>query len=165
MDYSMPGFPVLHCFPEVAQTHVHWVGETLQPSHPLSSPSHSSLSLSQHQGVFQWVNSSHQMAKVLELQLQHQSFRWMFRIDFLYYWLVWYLCYRRDSQESSLAPQFESISSLALSLLCTSLVAQLVKSLRAMKDTQVRYLDGEDPLEKEMATHSNIPAWRIPWTE
>ena len=69
-----PGFLVLHCLPKFAQTHVHWVSETIQPSHPLFSPFPPALSLSQHQGLFQWVGSLHQVAKVLELQLQHQSF-------------------------------------------------------------------------------------------
>ena len=73
--------------------------------------------LSQHQGLFQWVGSSHQVAKVLELQLQHQFFQWVFRVDFLKDWLVWSPCCPRDSQESSPAPQFKSISSLALCLL------------------------------------------------
>ena len=62
MDYSMPGFPVLHRLPELAQIHVHWVGVVIQPSHPLSSPS-PAFSLSQHQGLFPWVSSSHQVAK------------------------------------------------------------------------------------------------------
>ena len=74
MDCSTPGFPVHHQLPELAQTHVHWVGEAIQPSHPLSSPSPLAFNLSQHQGLFQWVSSSHQVAKVLEFQLQHQSF-------------------------------------------------------------------------------------------
>ena len=67
--------------------------------------------------LFQWVSSSHQVAKVLELQLQYQSFQWIFRTDFLWVWLVWSICSPRDSQESSPAPQFKSINSLALSLL------------------------------------------------
>ena len=83
MDCSMTGFPILHYILEFAQTHVHWIGDAIQPSHPLSSPSPPALSLSHHQGLFQRVNSSHQVAKVLELQRQHQSFTWMFRIDFL----------------------------------------------------------------------------------
>ena len=69
MDCSMPGLPVLHHLPEFAQIHVHWVDDAVQPSHPLSSPSPPALSLSQHQGLFQWVDSLHQVAKVLELQL------------------------------------------------------------------------------------------------
>ena len=68
MDCSTPGFPVLHHFLGFAQTHVHWVGDAIQPSHPLLSPSPFAFSLSQHQGLFQWIGSSHQVAKVLELQ-------------------------------------------------------------------------------------------------
>ena len=83
VDYSTPGFPVLHYLPEFAQIHVHWVGDAIQPSPPLSLPSPPALSLSQHQDLFQWVGSPHQVAKVLEFQLQHQSFQWIFRIDFL----------------------------------------------------------------------------------
>ena len=70
-DCSMPDFPVLHYLPEFAQTHVHWVNDAIQPSHPLSSPSPPAFNLSQHQGLFQWVSSLHQVAKVLEFQLQH----------------------------------------------------------------------------------------------
>ena len=83
MDYSTPGLPVHHQLPELDQTHVHRVGDAIQPSHPLVSPSPPAFSLSQHQDLFQWVSFSHQLAKVLELQLQHQSFQWIFRTDFL----------------------------------------------------------------------------------
>ena len=75
MDHSTPGFPVHHQLPEFTQTHVHWVGDAIPPSHPLSSPSPPAFNLSQHQGLFKWVSSSHQVAKVLEFQLQHQSFQ------------------------------------------------------------------------------------------
>ena len=75
MDCSMTGLPVLPYFPEFAQTHVHQVNDAIQPSHPLSPTSPPSLNLFQHQGLFQWVSSSHQVAKVLEFQLQHQSFQ------------------------------------------------------------------------------------------
>ena len=74
MDCSTPGFPVHHQLTELAQTHGHWVGDAIQPSHPLSSPYPPAFNLSQHQGLFQWVSSSHQVAKVLEFQLQNQSF-------------------------------------------------------------------------------------------
>ena len=74
INCRMWGFPVLHYLPEFAQTHVHSVDDTIQPSHPLSSPSPPAFNLSQHQGLFQWVISLHQVARVLELQLQHQSF-------------------------------------------------------------------------------------------
>ena len=70
MDCSIPGFPLLHSLSKFVQTHVHWVGNTIQPSHPLSSLSPSALNLFQNQGLFQWVSSSHQVAKVLEFQLQ-----------------------------------------------------------------------------------------------
>ena len=83
MNRSTPGLPVHQQLPESTQTHLHWVGDAIQPSHPLSSPSPPALNLSQHQGLFQLVSSSHQVAKVLELQLQHQSFQWIVRFDFL----------------------------------------------------------------------------------
>ena len=87
MNRSMPDLPVHHQFLESTQTHVHWVGDAIQPSHPLLSPS-PALNLSQHQGLFKWVSSSHQVAKVLEFQLQHQSFQWSPRTDLLFY-CVW----------------------------------------------------------------------------
>ena len=89
INCSTPGFPVLCYLPEFAQTHVHRVGDAIQPSHPLSLHSPPGLNHSQHQGLFQWVDSSHQVAKILELQLQHQSFQWIFSVDFLQDWLVW----------------------------------------------------------------------------
>ena len=82
MDCSTPGFPVLYYLPELAQTHILWVSDAIQPSCSLSSHS-LAFNLSQHQGIFQWVSSLHEMAKVLELQLQHQSFQRIFRVDFL----------------------------------------------------------------------------------
>ena len=119
MNHSMPGFPVLHCLPEIDQIHVHSVGDAIQPPHPLSPPSPPALNLSQHQDLFQWVGSSHQLTKGLELQLQHQSFQWIFRVDFLQDWLVWSPCSSRDSKESSPALQLKSIKSLAFSLFYT----------------------------------------------
>ena len=83
MDCSMPGLPVLHHLPELAQTHVHRVRDAIQPSHPLLPSSPPAPNPSQHQGLFQGVSSSHQVAKVLEFQLQHQSFQWIFRTDCL----------------------------------------------------------------------------------
>ena len=81
MDCNTPGFPVLYYLLVFAQTHVHWVSDAIQPSRLLSSLSPPAFSLSQHQGHFQWVGSSHQVAKVLELQLEHQSFQCIFRVD------------------------------------------------------------------------------------
>ena len=83
MNRSMPGLTVHHQLPESTQTHVHWVGDAIQPSHRLSSPSPPALNLSQHQGLFKWISSSRQVARVLEFQLQHESFQWIFRTDFL----------------------------------------------------------------------------------
>ena len=83
MNRSTPGLPVHYQLPELTQTHVHWVGDAIQPSHPLSSPSPPAFNLSQHQSLFQWLSCSHQVAKVLEFQLQHQSFQWTLRTDFL----------------------------------------------------------------------------------
>ena len=74
MDCSTPGFPALHYLLEFAQVHVHWISDAIQPSHPLSSPSSPAFRLSHHQSLFQWVGSSHQVAKVLEFQFLHQSF-------------------------------------------------------------------------------------------
>ena len=83
MDCSTPDIPVHHQLLELTQTHVHWVGDVIQPSHPLSSPSLPALNISQCQGLFQSVSSSNQVARVLEFQLQHQFFQWMLRTDFL----------------------------------------------------------------------------------
>ena len=127
MDCSTPGFPVHRRLVEhqLDQTHVHRVSDAIQPSHPLSSPSPPAFNLSQHQDLFQWVNSSHQVAKVLELQPQHQSFQWIFRTDFLYDWLASSPCSPRDSQESSSTLQFKSITSLVLNFLYDSTLTSI----------------------------------------
>ena len=90
-----------HQLPELAQTHVHWVRDAIQPFHPLLFPSPPAFNLFQYWGLFKWVSSLHQVARVLELELQHQSFQWIFRTDFLSDLLVWSPCSPRDSQESS----------------------------------------------------------------
>ena len=117
MNCSTPGLPVHHQLPEFIQTHVHWVSDAIQPSHPLSSPSPPALNPSQHQSLFQWVNCSHEVAKVLEFQLEHHSFQRKSRADLLPNGLVGSLCIPRDSQESSPTSEFKSINSLALSFL------------------------------------------------
>ena len=116
MNCSMPGLPVYHQLPEFTQTHVHWGVDAIPPSHPLSSPS-PALNLSQHQALFKWVSFSHQVAKVLEFQLQHQSFQWTPRTDLLWDGLYGHPCNPRHSQESSPTPQFNSINSSVLSFL------------------------------------------------
>ena len=99
------------------QTHVHWVGDAIQSSHPLLSPSPPTFNLSQHQDLFHWVSYLHQVAKGLEFQLQYQTFQWTPRTDLLQDGLVGSPCSPRDSQESSPTPQSKSINSSVLSFL------------------------------------------------
>ena len=118
MNRSTPGLPVHHQLPEFTQTHVHWVGGAIQPSHPLSSPSPPVLNLSQHQGLLKWVSSLHQVGQsigvsastsVLPMNTQDWSPLW---------WTPFgSLCSPRNLQESSPTPQFKSINSLMLSFL------------------------------------------------
>ena len=110
MNSSTPGFPVHHQLLEFTQTHVHQVGDAIQPSHPLLSPSPPDPNPSQPQSLFQRVNSSHEVAKVLEFQLQHQSFQWTPRTDLLQDGLVGSPCSPRDSQAPSPTPQFKTIN-------------------------------------------------------
>ena len=115
LNRSMPGLPVHHQLLESTQTQVHRVGDAIQPSHPLSSPSSPALNLSQHQGFFKWVSSSHQVAKVLEFQLQHQSFQWtprviFFRMDWLDLFVV----------QGTLKSLLQHYSSKASILLCSA---------------------------------------------
>ena len=117
INRSTPGLPVHHQLPESTQTHVHWVGDAIQPTHPPSSPSPPALNLSQHQGRFKWISSLHQVAKVLELQLQNKSFQWTPRTDLLYDEMVGSPCSPSDSQESSPTPEFKSINSSVFSFL------------------------------------------------
>ena len=98
MNCSTPGLPVHHQLLETTETHVHWAGDAIQPPDPLSTPSPTFI-LSQHQGLFQWVSSSHQVTRVLEFQLPHQFFQWIFRSDFLQDGLVGSPCSLRDFQD------------------------------------------------------------------
>ena len=114
MDCSMPGFPVHNQLPELAQTHVHWVSDAIQPSHPLSSPSSPAFNFAEHQGLYQRVSSLHQLTKILGIQLQLQSFQWKFGISNIQWIFKGLICFRidwfwtpccpRDSQESSPTP-------------------------------------------------------------
>ena len=115
MNHSRPGLAVHHKLLEFTQTHVHRVSDVIQPSCPLSSHSSPAPNPSQHQSLFQWVNSSHEVAKILEFQLQHHSLQRNPRADLLQKGLVGSPCSPRDSQESSPTPQFKSINSSALS--------------------------------------------------
>ena len=141
MNRSTPGLPVYHQLLEFTQTHVHRVSDAIQPSHPLSSPSPPAPSPSQHQSLFQWVNSSQSWNS---LNLKSNTERELFEVTihfFLYTFFNMYIY-------TSWAP----------------LVAQLVKNLPAMRETWVWFLGWEDTLEKQKSTHSSILAWRIPWT-
>ena len=111
LNCSTPGLPVHQQLPEPTQTHAHCVCDAIQPSHPLSSPSPPTFNLSQHESFFKWVSFLHQVAKILEFELQHQSLQWTPRADLLQDGLVGSLCSPRDSQESSPTPQFKSINS------------------------------------------------------
>ena len=111
---------MLHCpspTPGAYSIHVHQDSDAIHPSHPLLSPSSPSFNHFQHQGLSQWVSSSHQVAKVLKFQLQHQSFQRIFRTDFLQDRVIGSPCCSMDSQESSPTPLFKSINSLVLSFL------------------------------------------------
>ena len=140
--------PVHHKLLESTQTHVHWVGDAIQPSHPLSSPS-PALNLSQHQGLFQWVSSSHQVAKVLEFHLQHQSFQWIPRTDLFEDGLVGSPCSPRDSQESSPTPQFKSINSSVLGM-----------DLTEVEDIKKRWKEYTEELyKKDLYNPDNHDCW------
>ena len=131
MDCSTPGFPVHHQLQELTQAHVHWVGDAIQPSHPLLSPSPPTFNLSQHQGLFQWVSSLHQVAKYWSFSFSispsnEYSGLISFRIDRLDLLAGNYAsvktnlkspCSPRDSKESSPKPHFKSTTSSALSFL------------------------------------------------
>ena len=119
MDCSTPGFPVHHQLLELAQTHVHRVVDAIQPPHPVLSPSPPAFNLSQYQGLFQWVSSSHHVAKVLELQ--HQSFQWTPRTDLL--------AVQGTLKSLPPTPQFKSINSLSFSCLYYKAKGKLLRGV------------------------------------
>ena len=114
-ESQQPGLPVHHQLTEFTQTHVHRVGDAIPPSHPLSSPSPLAPNPSQNQGLFQWVNSLYEVAKVLEFQSQHQSFQWAPRTDLLQNGPAGPPCSPRASQGSSPAPHVACVCSVAQS--------------------------------------------------
>ena len=124
-DCSPLGLLVHHQLLELTQTHIHWVGDAIQPSHPLLSPSPPTFNPSQHQSLFKLVSSLHQVAKVLEFQLQNQSFQWIFRTDLLQNGLVGSPCSPRGFQESSPITQFKSINSSVLSFLYSPTITSI----------------------------------------
>ena len=137
MNCSTSGLPVHHQLLESTQTHVHRVDDAIQPSHPLSSPSPPAPNSSQNQGIFQWVSPSHQVVKVLELQLQDQSSQWTPRTDLLWNRLVGSPCSLRDSQESSPTPQFKSINSLVLSFLYSPILTSMPDHWKLPKNRNI----------------------------
>ena len=159
-NYSTPGLHIHHQLPEFTETHVHRVSDAIQPSHPLSPPSPPALNLFQHQGLFKGVNSSHQVAKVLEFQLQHQYFQWILRTDFLYDGLIGCPCSPRNSQESSPTPQFKSINSLALSLLYGPTLTSIHDS---WKNHSFDHIDLCQPLCPELSTNQFWQLGQIPY--
>ena len=135
MNRRTPGLPVHHQLLESTQTHVHWVTDAIQPSHPLSSPSPPALTLSQHQVLFKWVSSSHQVAKVLEFQLQHQSYQW--------------------------TPRTVRQCNISHNLKWASLVAQTVKNLPPMQESQVWSLGHKVPWKREWQPSPVFLPWEF----
>ena len=157
MDCSTPFFPVLHHLPKIAQTHVHWAADAIQPSHPLLPPSLPALSLSQHQGLFQRDSSLYQVVKILELQLQHQSSNQYsglisFRIDWLDLLAVQRLSRVLSNNTIQKHKFFSAQPSLGFP--CGS----AGKESACNVGDGIRSLGWEDPLEKGKATHSSILA-------
>ena len=152
MDCSTPGVPVHHQLSEFSQTHVHWVGDAIQPSHPLLSPSFPASDLSQHQGLFKWVSSSHQVAKMLEFQFQHQSFQWIFRTG-------WISFSPRDSQESFPTPLFQSINSLALNCLYSPTLTSIHDYLILVDAIIIPFCKEENRGSKSLKNSSSITKW------
>ena len=130
MGCSTPGLPL----PKCVQFHVHCIIDIIQPPHPLTLSSPSAFNLFQHWALFQWVGCLNQVTKILGLQLQNQSFQWIFRVDLPVDWLVWPPCCPRDSQESSPTSQCEGINSLVFGLLY-SLVTNLESVLKSRDTT------------------------------
>jgi len=157
MNRSTPGLPLHHQLPESTQTHVHRVGDDIQPFHPLSSPSPPALNLSQHQGLLNWISSSHQVAKVLEFQLQHQSFQRTPRTDLLQDALVGSPCSSRDSQESSPTPQFKSINSLPFSFLYSPTLTSIHQIRSDQSLSRVRLCDPMNRSTPGLPVHHQFP--------
>ena len=174
MNHNMPGLPVHHQLPEFTQTHVHRVGDAMQPSHPLLSPSPPAPNPSQHQSLFQWVNSSHEVAKVMEFQLYHLffdnvQFTLIHRPNILdlyqhYSLLHWTLLSLPDT---STADPFHGSQLCHGKGACVTQWSYEPCHAGPLK-TDVSYwrvLTKRRPLEEGLAKHSSILAWKIAWTE
>ena len=174
MYCSTPGFPVFHHLPELAQTHVHQVGDATQPSRPLS-PSPPAFNLSQHQGLFQCVSIRWPKYWRFSFSISPSS-EYSGLISFRIGWLdllavqgtLKSLLQHHSSKASVLRHSAFFMVQLSHPYMTTGKTIALIRWIfvgKAMQETQVRSLGREDPLEKGMAIHSNILAWRIPWAE
>ena len=141
IDCSILGFPIPYRLLKLAQICVHYICDVIQPSHPLMPSPPSALNLSQNQGLFQWVSSSHQVAKVLEFQLQHQSFQWIFKTDLLQNGQVGSPCSPRDSQESSPTPQLKASISRCSAFLIIQLSHPYMITGRTIALTRWTFVD------------------------
>ena len=149
----MPG--CLSLSPEFAQIHVHWVSDVIQPSHPLLPPYHFAFNLSQHQGLFQWVSSSHQVAKVIGASASASVLPMNIQ-DWFPLGLTGSPCSPRDSQESSPTPQFKSISSSVLSLLYGPALTPIHDHWKYTALT-IHTFVSEDPFIDQITTNSSEP--------
>ena len=156
MNHSTPGLPVHHQLPEFTQTHVHRFSDAIQPSHPLSSPSPPASNPPQHQSLCQWVNSSHEVAEVLEFQLQHHSFQRNPRANLLQNGLVGSPCSWRDSKESSPTPEFKSINSSACSFPHSPTFTSIKKKLVLGQVPQFRVSLSRESLSLQFR---NLKSW------
>ena len=163
MKCSTPGLPVHYQLPESTQTHVHWVGDAIQPSHPLLSSSPPALNLSQHQVLFKWVSSSHQVAKVLEFQLQHQSFQWTPRTDL--FRMDWLDLLAVQGTPKSLLQHHSSKASILLhsAFFLVQLSHPYMTTGKTIALTRRTFVDKVMSLLFNML--SSTLAWKIPWME
>ena len=160
MDCSTPGLPVHHQLPELTQTHVHWVGDTIQPSHPLLSPSPPTFNLSQYQGLFKWVSSLHQVAKVLMFSFNispSNDIQDWFPLG----WTGWISLLSKDSQESSPTPHFKSINSLVLSFLSSPTLTSIDDYWKNHSLTRLTFVGKVMALLLNML--SELTHWKRPW--
>ena len=145
MNHSMPGLPVRHRLPEFTQTHVHWVVDAIQPSHPLSPPSAPALNLSQHHGLFKWVSSLHQVAKVLESQLQqHYSLKFMVYIKFYFmlyrFWQMHMTCIHHNNIIQSSFTDLKSLCSSYTKTCPWNDTVYTLKRLASLRNRRLSFL-------------------------
>ena len=153
MDFSTTGFPVHYQLLELAQTHVHQVSDATQQSHPLSSPSPPASNISHHQGLYQWVSSPHQVAKVSEFQHQHQSFQWILRTDWVLLGLTG-LMSLQFKQYTYLNKNYLLLKMLTIIWASIKIIKKNLKSFDNYKNVTQRY--------KESKWESSIEAYALP---